>query len=175
MKANKTLERIAAISYASVTHFVEQKKQRAGFLIREMLNRFTNKTLSRLHPDRSLWIYAVHSTGMVNILNSLNVFDEVSQNWTYFQHLFLIFLFVFLLVLKQLHVPPPTSQILFELYQLNSEHYVQITYRKTASMDEPPLYIPNCGEWCPLAKFYELYKEILPNDDETFESLCRAM
>lgn len=84
LKSNKTLEHIAAVSYASATHFIEQKKQRAGFLIREILNRFTNKTLSRLNPNRSLWIYAIHSTGMVNILNSLNLFDQVIQNWTYF-------------------------------------------------------------------------------------------
>lgn len=79
LKSNETLEHIAAVSYASATHFIEQKKQRAGFLIREILNRFTNKTRSLLKPNRSLWVYAVHSTGMVNILNSLNLFDEVSK------------------------------------------------------------------------------------------------
>lgn len=26
---------------------------------------------------------------------------------------------------------------------------------------------------CPLDKFYDLYKDILPNDDETFKSMCR--
>ena len=67
------------VSYVAATYFTEQKKQRAGFLIREILNRFTNKTLSQLNPDRSLWIYVIHSTGMVNILNSLNLFDEVSD------------------------------------------------------------------------------------------------
>lgn len=42
-------------------------------------------------------------------------------------------------------------------------------------MDETPAHIPNCGQLCPLAKFYELYSEILPTENETFESLCRAI
>lgn len=75
MKFSKSLEYISAVSYEASTYHTEQKKQRAGFLIKEILDRFTNKTQSLLKPDRSLWIYAIHSTGMVNLLNSLNVFD----------------------------------------------------------------------------------------------------
>lgn len=75
MKFSKSLEYISAVSYEASTYYTEQKKQRAGFLIKEILDRFTNKTKSLLNPDRSLWIYAIHSTGMVNLLNSLNVFD----------------------------------------------------------------------------------------------------
>lgn len=77
MKSNEILAHISAVSYQSATYSTEMKKQRAGFLIKEILDRFTNKTLSLLKPDRSLWIYAIHSTGMVNLLNSLNLFDEV--------------------------------------------------------------------------------------------------
>lgn len=79
MKSNDILEHISATSYQSATYNTEMKKQRAGFLIKEILDRFTNKTRSILQPDRSLWIYAIHSTGMVNILNSLNLFDEVIE------------------------------------------------------------------------------------------------
>lgn len=77
LKSNDILEYISATSYQSATYYTEQKKQRSGFLIKEILDRFKNKTLSLLKPDRSLWIYVVHSTGMVNILNSLNLFEEV--------------------------------------------------------------------------------------------------
>lgn len=77
LKSNDILEHISAVSYQSASYYTEMKKQRAGFLIKEILDRFTNKTMSLLIPDRSLWIYAIHSTGMVNLLNSLNLFEEV--------------------------------------------------------------------------------------------------
>lgn len=86
MKSCKKLEYISSVSYESSTYYTEMKKQRAGFLIKEILDRFTNKTMSLLKPDRSLWIYAIHSTGMVNILNSLGVFDvSFHHNVIFFQ------------------------------------------------------------------------------------------
>lgn len=86
LKSNDILEHISAVSYEASTYDTEMKKQRAGFLIKEMLDRFTNKTMSLLTPDRSLWIYAVHSTGMVNILNSLGLFEEVISNPSFHPH-----------------------------------------------------------------------------------------
>lgn len=171
MKYSKTFEYISAVSYESSTYYTEQKKQRAGFLIKEILDRFTNKTLSLLKPDRSLWIYAIHSTGMVNLLNSLNVFDVCPRycfslsRIPYHIHILYFMLFQFL-------IPPFSSSILFELYKRADEYYVQVIYRKTVSGDHKPLYIPNCGVKCPLAKFYEVYQNILPTANETFNSLC---
>lgn len=60
LKSNKTLEHIAAVSYASATHFIEQKKQRAGFLIREILNRFTKKNAVSL-KSRSITLDLYYS------------------------------------------------------------------------------------------------------------------
>lgn len=59
----------------SFTNTTELKKLEAGFLIKEMLDRFMGKTLSNLDPNRSLWIYAGHDLTLVNILNSLDIFD----------------------------------------------------------------------------------------------------
>lgn len=75
LKSNDTLEYLSAVSYEIPTYLPVMKKIRAGFLIKEMLDRFKDKTLSKLDPDRSLWIYAVHSTGISNVLNSLDLFD----------------------------------------------------------------------------------------------------
>lgn len=63
------------MNYQSVTHSIEMKKLRAGFLIKEMLDRFKNKTLSFLAPDRTVWLYAAHGSVVVNVLNSLDLFD----------------------------------------------------------------------------------------------------
>ena len=78
MKSNDTLDYLGAMNYQSVTHSTEMKKLRAGFLIKEMLDRFKNKTLSLLTPDRTVWLYAAHGSVVSNVLNSLSLFD-VSQ------------------------------------------------------------------------------------------------
>lgn len=51
------------------------KKAKTGFLIKEIFDRFKNKSLSLLKPDRSLWIYSAHDVTIVNVLNALNVYE----------------------------------------------------------------------------------------------------
>lgn len=75
LESNHTLDYLGAINYQSVTHSIEMKKLRAGFLIREILDRFKNKTLCLLEPDRTVWLYAAHGSVVVNVLNALNLFD----------------------------------------------------------------------------------------------------
>lgn len=77
MQLNDTLDYLGALNYKSVTHSTEMKKLRAGFLVKEMLDRFKKKTMSLLQPDRSLWIYAAHGSVVVNVLNSLDLFDVI--------------------------------------------------------------------------------------------------
>ena len=72
---NDTLEQIIAIHLESRSHTNEMKKNRAGFLIKEMYDRFKNKSLSLLKPDRSVYIYSAHDTIIVNILNALNLYE----------------------------------------------------------------------------------------------------
>lgn len=74
---NDTLKHLAVLYYEAFTHTTEMKKIQAGFLIKEILDRFTNKSLSLLQPDRKLWIYSAHDLTIVNILNALNVFDVI--------------------------------------------------------------------------------------------------
>lgn len=52
----------------------EMKKIKSGYLFKEILDRFTNKTLSTLSPDRNLWLYFAHDITMTNMLNSLGLF-----------------------------------------------------------------------------------------------------
>lgn len=69
------------------------------------------------------------------------------------------------------HNPPYAATVLFELYEQNGNHYVQIFYKNTTDENIPPLYIPDCGQKCPLEKFSEIYKSIIPTLD--FEAECR--
>lgn len=73
----------------------------------------------------------------------------------------------------QLHIPPFAASIFFELYERDGEYFVQLFYRKAPTEFVPALYIPNCGKMCPLAKFIELYQDVMPTESENFESLCK--
>lgn len=75
LNADNTLEYLAAAHLETFTHTTELKKLEAGTIIKEMLDRFKNKTLSHLNPDRSLWIYAAHDLTLINILNALDLYD----------------------------------------------------------------------------------------------------
>lgn len=73
-------------------------------------------------------------------------------------------------LLFQLHRPPYASCILFEQYQTETENYVQVFYKNSTEINIPALEVPNCGTKCPLNKWYEVYKSILPT--QTFEEEC---
>lgn len=68
-------------------------------------------------------------------------------------------------------LPPYGASILFELYELNGEHYVQIFFRKTRDEYVPPLEIPGCGTRCSMDQLYEIYASMIPTHD--FETECR--
>lgn len=50
---------------------------KAGFLIREIFNRFTMKRDLTLSPDRSLWIYSAHDLTIMNILAALDLYEVI--------------------------------------------------------------------------------------------------
>lgn len=75
---------------------------------------------------------------------------------------------------KGQYTPYFSSCLLFELYQTNVGHHVEIYYKQqnTEFLNAlEPLFIPNCGKKCPLARFYELYEDILPTND--FDVECQ--
>lgn len=55
----------------------ELKALRSGYLLKEIFDRFTNKTQSKLEPDRSLWMYFAHDITLTNTLNSLGLFEVI--------------------------------------------------------------------------------------------------
>lgn len=70
----------------------------------------------------------------------------------------------------QPHKPPYASCIFFELHKENELPFVQVFYRNSTEIDVSPLEIPNCGTECPLSRFYELYRDILPT--QSFDREC---
>lgn len=76
------------------------------------------------------------------------------------------------MLIFQVHIPPFAASVHLELYKSVDNFYVQLFYRTDSSEYIPPIEIPNCGIKCPLEEMFELYQDILPSDNDTFESLC---
>lgn len=148
LKSNRTMEYLAAVYYEAFSHTNEMKKLEAGFLLKEMIDRCKNKSLSLLQPDRKLWVYSTHDLTIANLLNTFNLYEDV-------------------------HIPPYASSLYFELYKYRSEYFVQFFYRRTPTEIVSPLKIPNCNIMCPLDRLYGIFKDILPTDSEDFATLCQ--
>lgn len=134
---------VSARSFATSTYTRPLALFKSGSLLKEMLDRFHNKTISKLKPNRSLWIYSAHDTTVANMLNTLGVFEY--------------------------HNPPYTACIMLELRLINKKPYVSVFYKNTT--EEPQaMYLPKCGTSCALDKMYQLYEDVLPKD---LEAECR--
>lgn len=178
----RDFEYLALQWYRIFTITNEMKKLKSGYLLKEILDRFTNKTQSTLSPDRSLWMYFAHDITVSNMLNSLGVFEV----WFFCQKMsFIICIFVVTLQINlmfffsintfhylQLHQPQYGACIFFELFD-RIEPYVRISYKNSTKTNDTPLKIPNCGTNCPLYRLYELYVDILPTKSYTEECALR--
>lgn len=74
------LNRIITQQFLMWTETQNMKKIKAGYFLKEVLDRFLNKSKSLLHPDRTLWIYSGHDNSIINVLNSLNCFHKVIKD-----------------------------------------------------------------------------------------------
>lgn len=84
IEPNGIVERIAESHFKVNTATPELARLRSGFLIKEIMERFTQKLFAALEPDRVLWLYSAHDETIANILNSLGMFEvciELNRNW----------------------------------------------------------------------------------------------
>lgn len=131
------LSRLSALAFASQAYNKPLARLKSGPLVKDILERFRNKTTGTLKPDRSLWIYSAHDTTVANFLNGLKLFE--------------------------LHNPPFRATVLIELREFEANHYVSVFYKNSTT--EPTLLtIPGCGVACPLDSMFEIYGGILPTD-----------
>uniref|UniRef100_A0A1I8NCK5 acid phosphatase n=1 Tax=Musca domestica TaxID=7370 RepID=A0A1I8NCK5_MUSDO len=135
---------VAAFTFSISTYTRQLARLKSGPLIKEMLQRFVDKSKGKLNPDRSVWIYSAHDTTVANVLNTLKLFD--------------------------VHSPPYTACILLEM-RLNdkNEPFISIFY-KNSTAEPQPMLIPDCGIECPLNKLFNIYSDILPQD---WDSECK--
>lgn len=77
-KSRDIMELFTAIKYESFTHTTPMKKIKGGFFIKEIFDRLKNRTLGATKPNNMI-LYFTHGHAVVNILNTLNVY-EVTAN-----------------------------------------------------------------------------------------------
>lgn len=68
------------------THTTEMKKLKAGFLIKEMLDRFADKIQSKLNPDRRLWLYSGHDLTITHFLNAIDLYDVIFYHFLFLNY-----------------------------------------------------------------------------------------
>lgn len=79
--AAEKYDEIEKLSYfESRAHTGTRKMSRytAGFLIKEIFERFTNRTKGPFMPDRRIWLYSGHDTNIASFLLALDTFTRVS-------------------------------------------------------------------------------------------------
>lgn len=66
---------VADFTFSIATYTRHLARLKMGPLIKEMFQRFADKSKGKLNPDRSVWIYSAHDTTVANVLNTLKLFD----------------------------------------------------------------------------------------------------
>lgn len=76
-KPNGPMEKITIAFYTAISGTPEMARNRGGFLIKDMLEQISQKIDSTLQPNRSLRLYSAHDLTIVNVLNSLGLFEVI--------------------------------------------------------------------------------------------------
>lgn len=166
IKPGGTFEALTTYWFQMSTATVEMKRLKSGFLLKEILDRFKNKSLA-LDSKQLMTMYSGHETTLAGMLNSLGLFEVIWCIWKS-KRKSLNDLFPFQ------SIPPYSSSIMFEMYKTSADYYyIKLFYRNTSVEDPKPLYIPKCGTKCNLTRFYYLYNDILPSHyDECLLANC---
>lgn len=72
---NGPMEYIAQFDYKTYADTPGLARLKSGFLLKEMLEHFSQKIDGALKPSRSLWLYSAHDLTILNMLNTLGLFE----------------------------------------------------------------------------------------------------
>lgn len=75
IEPNGTMEYIAKFDYKTYADTPQLARLKSGFLLKEILEHFSQKINSTLKPNRSVWFYSGHDVTILNMLNSLGLFE----------------------------------------------------------------------------------------------------
>ncbi|KAG4068617.1 hypothetical protein HA402_004958 [Bradysia odoriphaga] len=140
---NVDIDQAAIKFYSQFTGTKFMSRYASGFLLKDILDRFSAKTNNTLDPNRKMWMYSSHDLTIFSFLRSLGLSDN--------------------------QFIPLAAALLFEVRKRDDEYYVQISY-KTSDKTPEPMQIPGCGTQCLLSKMFEIYDDIIPK--KSFDDEC---
>lgn len=90
-KPNGTMEYIAKFDYKTYADTPQLARIKSGFLLKQILEHFSQKINATLQPNRTVWFYSGHDVTILNMLNSLGLFEvlfhkSVSVSLKYFDN-----------------------------------------------------------------------------------------
>ena len=104
---------------------LQMKRLQAGPFLSELVSHFDAVREGAMLPTaRKMFMYAAHDTTISYVLNTLGIYDGLA--------------------------PPFTSMVIIELYYLDAEYRVKISYRNDTNTQPQVLTIPGCHQLCPL-------------------------
>ncbi|XP_020298442.1 prostatic acid phosphatase-like isoform X2 [Pseudomyrmex gracilis] len=129
---------LAALSFTTEAYNKVLQRFKSGPLLGQMIDHMVKKLQNTLKSNRKIWMYSAHDETVANMLMTLNLFEP--------------------------HCPPYAAIILIELRtNSNNQYFVTISYKN--STEEPILMtLPGCTALCPLNKFINLTKDVIPED-----------
>lgn len=143
----KKMQELTDLSYVINVYTEDMQRIKGGPFLKKMVNEMVQKANNTLKPaDRKLYIYTGHDSTVVNILQALKVWPNEFPNYA--------------------------IQAYFELHKTKEGLYYVEIYMRNAVKGEPiPLTLPGCDFKCPLDKFIEFTKPVIP---ENWEEVCKA-
>ncbi|KAG5322139.1 ACPH1 phosphatase, partial [Acromyrmex heyeri] len=115
-----------------------------------MLKKFTNDMLAKrrgtLQPkERKMFMYIGHDSTIVTLLDTMHIWHN--------------------------QMPYYNIMTMIELHEDEGEWNIQIFLRNTTAHDPYPMKIPGCDIICPLDKFMEIMKPVIPDN---WEEECKV-
>lgn len=135
-------------SYIYNVYTDELKKLKGGPFLKKMIEEWKQKRDGNIKPsERKIFLYTGHDSTIVNVLSAVNVWQQ--------------------------QLPVYGIMGIFELLEdlQTGEHGIQIYLRNSSTSGAIPLTLPGCNHFCPLDKFIELTKNIIPDD---LTNCCKA-
>ncbi|VVC34466.1 Histidine phosphatase superfamily,Histidine phosphatase superfamily, clade-2,Histidine acid [Cinara cedri] len=122
------------------THTLALKRLRGGALLNDIVHRMVEKKNRTLNPNRMIWIYSAHDSTIINLLDSMELFNYA--------------------------IVPYGAVLMFEL-RLNKtgSYVVTLSYRNSTKHEPHLLHLPGCDSVaCELDQFIDIIRPVLVTD-----------
>ncbi|CAK9833544.1 Lysosomal acid phosphatase [Anthophora retusa] len=115
------------------------KKLKGGPFLKKIITDMLTKKDNTLEPEtRKMFMYIGHDSTIVTLLDVMHVWNS--------------------------QMPYYNIMTMIELHEMNDGWNVQVFLRNTTDHEPYPLTIPGCTTVCPLEKFIQILKPLIPDD-----------